>query len=123
MKDPNYEKNKKLWVHDCYILKRPEIRQYTKMVESKMFHDKHLNLEMQWGNILNFTESIKQSISVHCKDKVGMTNWLNATSNILQSIGCSGKGMTMSCEQVNVQLMHNKLNNWSSNQEHEWTLL
>lgn len=123
MKDPNYENNSKLWVQDCYDLKRPEIRQYTKMVESKMFHNKHLNLQMQWGNKLNFTESIRQSISVHCKDKVGMTNWLNATANVLQSIGCSGKGMAMSCEQVNVQLMHNKLNNWSSNQEHEWALL
>ena len=58
MKDPNYENNSKLWVQDCYDLKRPEIRQYTKMVESKMFHNKHLNLQMQWVRTALLTELV-----------------------------------------------------------------
>lgn len=109
MKDPDHDKHRKLWIYDCYNTHKNEIIQATKMVQSNMFNNKHINLEMQWGNSLTFQQSIMNSISVHCKDRLAMVKWLNETAVVMHSAGC-----TDSCAQANVELMYTKLNNWSN---------
>lgn len=48
MKDPNHKNLSKLWIHDCFDLKRKEVMNYTKAIISKQWHDKNFNLNMQW---------------------------------------------------------------------------
>lgn len=108
-KDPNYNETLKLWIHDCYGTRRGKVKQYTNAVESKIFHDKHVNLEMQWGNRMNFSDSIKNSITVHCKDQPEMTNWINKTVEVLQSAGCHHN----QCKNADIHIMQAKLHNWS----------
>lgn len=47
-KDPEHDKNMKLWVFDCYEDNVQEISRYTDMVKQHIFNSKHLNLEMQY---------------------------------------------------------------------------
>lgn len=89
----------------------PDIIQYTKVVNSKMFLGKYLNLEMNWGLSKNFSEAIKKSITVHCKDKIEMVHWLNKTADIILSAGC----LEETCMKANVQLLFDRLSSWSHN--------
>lgn len=105
------------------------------------FKQKLLNLEMNWvrslfsclvycmhteiaqedflqGNRRNFSESVRNSISVHCKINNGMVFWLKKTVAILKSAGCSEQ----SCKNADVKLLHDKLHNWSSHKVQEWDL-
>lgn len=65
---------------------------------------------------MNFTESIKNSISVHCKDRDEMVKWLNRTVDVMVSVGCTQN----SCDQANATMLHNQLKNWSVD-DHRWS--
>ena len=55
------------------------------------------------GNSRNFSESVRNSISVHCKINNGMVFWLKKTVAILTSAGCS----ELSCKNADVKLLKN----------------
>lgn len=109
MKDPDYNVTGKLWIYDCWLEHKSEIQHYTNVVDSHTFRDKYLNHQMQWGNKLNFSDSIAKSISVHCKDSIEMVNWQEKAASILLDAGCSEK----SCKDASVEIMRDKLYNWT----------
>lgn len=67
MKDPNHTELGKLWVFDCFELKRNEIMNYTKAMISKMYHNKDLNLNMNFNWVSLSTCSPSFSFTSCCK--------------------------------------------------------
>lgn len=69
MKDPNHKVLQYLWISDCWETKWKEVENYTQAVISKTWHNKYLNLNMNWVSYSNLwileTDDIKYCNCTH----------------------------------------------------------